>query len=469
MEIKTQIVTTLITLFFTFSAHAQNSDVSCISAQDMQVIGQSFSQINSRLSDTLTRYCEIDLGKEWFAVSKSLEVLKNIKQNAPVFDEKDAFTHKAISEKNWWSYFTNRASSFTLERQCEEGVVAFVFGGFGGGNGNIHLCPFFFEQGLYSQASVMMHEVRHFDGHRHVTCASGQEEGNRGACDTRLSNKGSYAISVQTIVGMARSNDTPKDQASLLESEALYMAFNKFNETPEVKINNAVILSNNAGEVLKWNPLKKTIIKVGQLNESAVVLNSYNRFTIYPTDANVPAYRMDKELRVRQDSIGLFAVEFNKETPAEKEKYKNISYLGAGGLLKENTLITICDNKTLFKENLNKRGEFVAMISMSEDDFDQERTTLLLSTKGDIISYECRDSDSNNLVFKNTGLKFSGNASDVVESFSLDGNQYAVLKNGTLVNLNLSGSTLSAEQLDLPVNNKDWVSATPLSNPVIFN
>lgn len=469
MEKRTLIATVLITLLFTFSAQAQSSNVTCISSDDMNIIGQSFRQIQNRLNDSLEEYCEADLGKEWFSLSKSLEILKNIKQNPPALDIDDAFTYKAISEKNWWDYFTNRASSFTLERSCQEGVVAFVYGGFGGGNGNIHICPFFFEQELYSQASVMMHEVRHFDGHRHVTCSQGQEEGNDGACDTRISNKGSYAISVQTMVGMARSKDIPKAESSLLQSEALYMAFNKFNQTPQVKINNAVILSSKTGEVFKWNPKKETVKKVGQLNEPAVVLNSYNKFTIYPLDTNVPAYRMDQELTERQKSIGLFAVEFNKETPSEKEKYKNISYLGAGGLLKGNTLITICDNQSLFSVNLKKRGEFVSMISMSGDDFDQVRTSLLLSKNGELVAFECRDRESNDIVFKNTGLRFDGNASDILESFSLDGNQYAVLKGGSLVNLNQSDKTLSVEEIDLPIANRNWVSATPLSNPVIFN
>ena len=236
MEIKTVLAVVSLSLFFNLStnlsAQAQSLEKACIPAKDVNEIGRSFRQIAQRASNGKKVYCEADLGKNWFAVTKSLEILKNIRQNPPAFDQNDAFTSKAITEKDWWSYFTKRARSFTLERRCQEGVVAFVYGGFGGGNGNIHLCPFFFEQNLYSQASVMMHEVRHFDGHRHVTCTQGQEEGNRGACDNRITGRGSYAISVQTIVGMARSEDTPKAQASLLESEALYMAFNKFNQIP---------------------------------------------------------------------------------------------------------------------------------------------------------------------------------------------------------------------------------------------
>jgi|GEM_PF-1066767 len=480
--LKSAVTTALITILFSVTAKAQSQEQSCISAQDVQEIGQNFRQISQRASNGKKVYCEADLGKEWFAVTKSLEVLKNIKQNAPTPDQNDAFTFKAISESDWWSYFTNRANTFTLidksthpalrdtcldDDLANTGVVAFVFGS--RDRGHIYLCPFFFEQDIYSQASVMMHEVRHFDGHGHETCSQGQESGNSGACDMRITDQGSYAISVQTIVGMARSAETPKADASLLESEALYMAFNKFNEIPEVKIDNAVILSNTDGEVFKWNPSNDNVSKIGQLNEAAVVLNSYNRFTIYPVDNSVPAYRMDKDLKARQESIGLFAVDYNKERPSEKAKYKSISYFGAGGLLKDNTLITICDNQNLFEESLDRRGEFVRMISMSEDRFDQVRTSMLVSQKGEIISFKCEDRESQRVLFEDTGLRYSGNPSDIVESFSLSGVQYAVLKDGSLTGINLTNQIMSAELLDLPIANKNWVSATPLSNPEIFN
>lgn len=455
----------IFTSLLSLNAHAQNVEA-CISLEDMNEIGQSFSQINSKIQDQKKQYCKSDLGAQWFAVSKSLEVLKNTQPDEPSLDPDDAFTFKAISEQNWWSYFTNRAKSFSLERRCQEGVVAYVYG-FGGG-GNIHLCPLFFEQNLSSQASVMMHEVRHFDGFRHVTCTRGQEEGNAGACDSEITRKGSYAISVQTLVGLARSKQTSSSQRALLESEAMYMAFNKFNSVPKVKIENSIILSNTSGEVYQWTP-NKDAVKIAELKEPAVVLNSYGKMTIYPTDLSVPAYRMGKTLEERVASIGLFADFFNKLNVNEKAKYKSISYFGTGGLLKENTLVAICDNQSLFEKDLSFEGKFSRIVSLSNDDLDIERGSYLLSEDGELVSYKCRSAQSNNLVFENTGIKIDPSAKDLVESFGLGGKQYAVLGNGNLVTLNLNGKSFKAENLDMPVSNKDWVSATPLSNPEIFN
>ena len=208
-KITALFVSVLFPALISLSAQAQEN-TTCISLKDMQEIGEHFSQIKGLIRNQKAVYCENDLGKEWFAISKSLEILKNITPDEPELDQSDAFTFKAISEKDWWGYFTNRASSFNLERECEEGVVAFVFGVFGGGK--IHICPFFFEQNLYSQTSVMMHEVRHFDGFRHVTCSRGKEQGNSGACDTDITEKGSYAISVQTMVCLLYTSPSPRDQ-----------------------------------------------------------------------------------------------------------------------------------------------------------------------------------------------------------------------------------------------------------------
>ena len=460
--------TTLLTLIFTslisLNAHAQDAQA-CISLEDMNEIGESFSQIERKISDQKTEYCSNDLGKEWFAVSKSLEVLKNTQPDEPTLDPDNAFTFKAISEKNWWSYFTNRANSFAIERRCQDGVVAYVYGF--GGNGEIHLCPLFFEQNLSSQASVMMHEVRHFDGFRHVTCTRGQEEGNSGACDSVITKKGSYAISVQTLVGLARSKQTSKGQRALLESEAMYMAFNKFNTVPKVKIQNTIILSNTNAEVFKWTPGKEAS-KLADLKEPAVVLNSYGKLTIYPTDVRAPAYRMGKNLEESVNGIGLFAEFFNRESPSEKAKYSNISYFGIGGLLKENRLIAICDNQSLFENDLSSRGKFSRIVSLSTDDLDIQRESYLLAEDGELVSYKCRNKQSNNLVFENTGIKLDRTAKDLVESFGLGGKQYAVLGNGNLASINLNGKSLKAERLEMPIANENWVSATPLSSPEIF-
>ena len=182
-----------------------------------------------------------------------------------------------------------------------------------------------------------------------------------------------------------------------------------------------------------------------------------------------PAYRLDQTFSERQASVGLFAEHYNKEPLSERAKYTGFSYFGTGGMIKDNRLITVCDNRSLLTENLDSMGEFSKFISMSSDELDIDRKSFLVSKKGEVVSYECRDNRSSVVLFEDTGLRLNADAQNLKESFSLAGVQYALLEDGSLISLSLEQNTLSVEALNMPVDNKNWVSATPISNPEIFN
>lgn len=455
----------VLSILFTSQAYGQEA-VDCVSHNDLKKIAASFSQFDKYVKNK-TQYCEADMDVEWLKIANSLVVLMNTVPDEPAVDNDDALTFKAISEKDWWSYFTKRANKFNLDKNCPQNVVAYVMPFWG--NGTINLCNLFFDISVSSQASTMMHEVRHFDGHSHVTCTQGNEKGISGACDGQITGKGSYAISVQTLVGMARSKDTKKEEKALLEAEAVYMAFNKFNTVPKVKLNNSIILSNNVGEVYRWT-IGQGVKLVKQLTEASVVLNSSNNMTIYPIDTESDAYRVDRTFEVAVENPGLYAKQYNSETPQDRELYKSISYFGTGGMLKGNDLYTLCNQSTvaLGKTNLDSKGQFNAIISMSLDEKDQSRESLLLADNGDLYRFECRDNSSDVVNFQKSDVKMAGGAMGIVDSFGFDGEQYALLDDGSLTIVSIANSVMNLESLNLPVVNKDWISATPYSQPEVF-
>jgi hypothetical protein len=439
----------------------------CISHEDLQIMAGTFSQLQ-RFVGNQTEYCPGDFNADWFKVAQSLDILLNIQPDEPDVSQDDGLTYKAISEKDWWAYFTQRADTFSIERNCPQNVVAFVRPGWG--NGRIHLCRPFFEQTPSDQASTMMHEVRHFDGHGHVTCTQGNEQGVRGACDNRINQRGSYAISVQTLVGMARAPSTPVTERPLLEAQAVYMAFNKFNQVPKVRLNNSILLSNEQAEIYSWT-LDGDIEKVGDLAKPAIVYNSANNLTIYPESVDSEAYRKDNKLLAVLDNPGLYAKHYNSETPEERAQYQAISYFATGGLLKNNTLLTLCDrqNLKLAPENLDHLGHFVTIISMSLDDADQQRESLLLADNGDLYRYECRSQNSSAVRIEKLAetLKVPG-GQRVLDSFGFAGKQYALLDDGALALVEIRGSQLLANALSFPSLNQNWISATPMSTPEVF-
>ncbi len=452
-------------LLFGLKGWGQTAD--CIAHSDLKEISENFSQLKQFVGNQ-TEYCAGDFSEDWFRIARSLEVLKNIQPDEPAVNQDDALTYKAISEKDWWAYFTQRANTFSIENNCQPNVVAYVMPFFG--QGRIHLCRLFFDQTVSDQASTMMHEVRHFDGHRHVTCTQGNEKGNGGACDNEITSRGSYAISVQTLVGLARSPETQQTERPILEAQAVYMAFNKFNRVPEVKLNNSIILSADDSSVYTWT-VDGDLNKIANLPHPSSVFNSANNLTIYPMDTDVPAYRQDNELLATLENPGLYAKHYNSETPQERAAYKSISYFATGGLLKDNTLLTLCNRSTnkLAPTNLDSHGQFDTIISLSLDELDQKRESILLASNGDMYRFECQSSSSDNVRFEKLQETMNIPAGkQVVDSFGYNGDQYALLDSGELALVNFRDKVLTLSLLSFPSLNQNWLSATPISIPEVF-
>jgi hypothetical protein len=447
------------------SAFAQ-TPIPCVTHANLQKISQSFSQFQQFVGNK-TEYCEADLGAQNLKIANSLAILIDAQPNMPAIDTDDALTFQAIAESNWWAYFTARASTITAQAQCPQGVGAFVMPFFG--DGNVHVCPLFFDLSVYTQASIMMHEVRHFDGFAHVTCTQGFEKGSAGACDDKITTKGSYAVGLQVMVGMARSAIVDPLQKPGMEAESIYDAFNKFNEVPKVKLNTAVILANNAGEVYKWDTAQEAKL-LGTLSEPAVVSGNNLSLTIYPLNKASDAYRKDIALQTDIPSVGAFATKYNSETPDERAKYKSIQYIGLGGMLKGNSLISLCGTVPQVKEtNLDNQGQFSAIISLSGDTADLFRDSYLLAENGDLVKFDCEDNATTDAVkFEKSEMKISLGGNKIVSSFGLFGLQYALLDNGSLTVLATTNNTLSVQALSLPVDNKGWVSAVPVSKAQVF-
>lgn len=106
-------------------------------------------------------------------------------------------------KEDWYQYFIGRISEIEIDRGCPKGVGAYVYGMWGS---KMYVCTMLLSSDFTSldRASVFMHEARHIDGYPHTTCRSGARAGIRGACDHRISDGGSYAVSVETYAQIAK-------------------------------------------------------------------------------------------------------------------------------------------------------------------------------------------------------------------------------------------------------------------------
>ncbi len=163
---------------------------------------------------------------------KTLEMLSLIKQISFADRQiKMGPFDQQILPKDFWGYFQEHVSYIVNEDECRKGVVAFVYGAWK--DRVVHLCPYFYEDSfnIYERAETVLHEARHFEGFGHVTCVrKGPRTGQAGACDNNIQEKGSYAVTVESLAKMGFLAEGLADpvRAQLKNSSLVYdEAFNE--------------------------------------------------------------------------------------------------------------------------------------------------------------------------------------------------------------------------------------------------
>jgi hypothetical protein len=182
----------MISLMAAMNASAQE----CIPQSEMQEIAAKFAQFKSLAG---ADYC-FDGGENSHLLAGIMFMRKT--QFSPMERSHDELFSKTFAN-DWWGYFTGRIDEFSIDDGCPKGVVAYVYS-FGGST--MYACSAALTNNFspLDLASVFMHEARHLDGYPHVTCTHGPRQGLQGACDTRISDTGSYAVTVETYAQLAK-------------------------------------------------------------------------------------------------------------------------------------------------------------------------------------------------------------------------------------------------------------------------
>ncbi|MCM2352154.1 MAG: hypothetical protein NDI63_00965 [Pseudobdellovibrio sp.] len=202
----------------------------CISAADMTQIAKDFKQFAS-LSGK--EYCHD--GSQQAHLLAGIHYIRKVQFNQPMTNSSDEL-FKGTFAGDWYKYTTNLVKTFKIESSCPTGVIAFVYGFFH--QNTMHVCPMALTPSFtpLDLASVFMHEARHIEGYPHVTCSQGPRAGLNGACDKKISDAGSYAVTVETYAQLgAYGKDIHPAHRALAQASSLIYAAEAF-QTP-VKIN----------------------------------------------------------------------------------------------------------------------------------------------------------------------------------------------------------------------------------------
>ncbi len=285
----------------------------CVSQAEMKEIASHFDQFAGQANSD---YC-LD-GSQTANLISSLMFMRHTAFSPSMNPSKDELFSGKFA-KSWYDYFIGRIDTLEVVSSCPKGVVAYVYG-FGGKT--MYACPLALTDTFSSldRASVFMHEARHIDGYPHITCSTGPRTGLQGACDTRISDGGSYAVTVETYAQIAKfATELHPAMKAYARASAVIYADEAFEN--KVKINrteNLLVLNSNL-EFQSMNVLTGAVTAIGQAPNAGHIIHRSQHMVIFPDDKTLKSeYVFARNEGPIEQSPGDLFVEYNNQTPEQK-------------------------------------------------------------------------------------------------------------------------------------------------------
>lgn len=303
-----------------FQAGAAEKE-NCVSRVEMQEIAGHFAQFRE-LADK-GDYC-FD-GSQTSHLIAGIMFMRKTRFAADMpASQDDLFSGRFAN--NWYNYFIGRINDFDIQDTCPKGVGAFVY--FFGNT--MYVCPMLLSENFTAldRASVFMHEARHIDGFPHMTCRSGARQGINGACDTRISDGGSYAVTVETYAQLAAyAGDLHPALRSYARSSAVVYADEAF-DTPARVTRNLHFLVMTRDQQFHSLKVAGGAVETKEMGRSPalghIVLRGQHMI-LYPDDKSLLAkYVFARDEGEIQQAAGDIAVEYNGQSPQQRAELLDV-------------------------------------------------------------------------------------------------------------------------------------------------
>lgn len=385
---ETRMKTSLATLIFLLVGTIASAQ-ECISQQEMQEISQDFKQFKNIANK---EFC-YDNSQTANLLASIMFMRKTAFSPDMKRSEDELFSGRFSS--SWYKYFTERISDMNIPSNCPPGVGAYVYG-FGS---TMYVCPMLLTANFTAldRASVFMHEARHMDGFRHITCRTGPRAGISGACDNRISDEGSYAVTVETYAQIAKYavDLHPALKAYSMSSAAIY-ANETFDTPARVDAKPILVLMNEAGQFFSLNLEGKTEIKkLGQSPSPGRIVMRGQHMILFPEDKTLPAkYVFTKNEGDIAQSAGDAILEYNGLTPAQKADHKDM-IIGAqwNARVYSNKIRFVCNAQSPSTSDVALPAGTTAGRILHLDGYKREsKLSYLISEEGSVLEFGCANS-----------------------------------------------------------------------------
>lgn len=302
-------------LSFSVSARAQVAAASgprCVSASDMTRIAADFTQF-APLSGR--QIC--DDGSEGWRILAALMFLREIRFESSERSRDELFSGRFAG--NWYEYFARRINYLELLPECRKNVGAYVRIG---GDPTMYICPMALTDQISAVdlAGIMMHEARHMDGFPHIDCTRGPRRQLPGACDERISDGGSYAVTVETYAQIARyATGLHPAQRAYARAAAVYFADEAFEHPVRVARKSQWLLLTSLLDLYLFDAKSGELSEAGRVHTFGKIIRRGIHMILFPEDRNQPAeFVFGNGAGRLVQSPPEFVKDYNAQTPSQR-------------------------------------------------------------------------------------------------------------------------------------------------------
>lgn len=360
----------------------------CVSQAEMREISSHFTQFRDLAKN---EFCYD--GSQTSNLIATIMFMRKTAFEADMKRSSDELFSGRFSQ-SWYNYFIGRINDLDVQSNCPKGVGAYVYG-FGN---TMYICPMMLTDSFSSldRASVFMHEARHIDGYPHTTCSKGARKGLRGACDVRISDGGSYAVTVETYAQLAKyaTDLHPALKAYSLASAVTY-ADETFEYPARVDRQAELLVVSKTKEFFSLDVTKSNRVEaLGQIPELGHIVNRAQHLILFPADKNLPArYVFTKNEGEISQAAGEAALEYNSQTPVQRAELVDL-HIGAQWTAKvyKDKLRFACDPRSATTTDMALSGtQAVGVLYLNGYDR-TSRLNYLMATDGNVYEFGCSES-----------------------------------------------------------------------------
>lgn len=291
---------------------------------------------------------------------------------------------------SWYDYFIGRITDFNVQRSCPKGVGAYVYM-FGT---TMYVCPFLLSANFTAldRASVFMHEARHIDGFPHTTCSSGPRAGLQGACDYRISDGGSYAVTVETYAQIARyATELHPALKAYSRAAAVIYADEAFDTPTRVHREPKLLMM---AEDKGFHMMDVASLQTEAMGTSPLLGNIVMRaqhMILFPEDKTQDAkYVFAYNEGDIAQAAGDLAIEYNKSTPTQRANIKGVHIAGQwSAVVSSDSVKFMCDPRGDSSNVVSLNGEVAANLLYPTGYNRASRTIHLATESGKIFELSC--------------------------------------------------------------------------------